>query len=215
MFRRNVSRKFILRASGYPDIPATEVGSWTVANFTAFKIKPRDMNLMVDHVKYRLLPESSQGAFRWETGADLIFIKPSITASLSSAQLRQRQDYFDKVATVLQAKMTVATETGCPSGKICIVLGLAEAINLADLSPITQFCEEVPMTFAIQAAGSPEIPLSFYGITAVNQGRNVGFVFSLDPSTMLSGVLYKIFYKGSPNLGPYKWIFPADLTISK
>ena len=212
MFRRNVSRKFILRASGYPDVPAAEVGSWTDQGFTAFKIKPQDMSQMVSGVEYQLIPETTQGPYHWEADVKLKFVRPQ--ANTNTAPVPQ-SGYFNTKATVTQAKMSVAYETGCPSGKICIVFSLAEAIDFHDLSPINQFYGGMTMNFVIQSAGSDEVPLVFYGITAVNQGQNVGFVFSLDPSAMLSGVTYQVLYKGAMTQGPYQWVFPASLTVSR
>jgi hypothetical protein len=76
VFRRKVSRRFILRGPGVPDVIVYESGSWFKPGFTALKFKPQDMNQLSAGVEYKLVPESTSGPYQWEIGASLKFKKP-------------------------------------------------------------------------------------------------------------------------------------------
>lgn len=76
IFRRNVSREFILKAYGHPDVVIREVGSWFEPDFTALKFQPQDMNQLVEGVEYSIFPKFSSDKYQWQTVASLKFVKP-------------------------------------------------------------------------------------------------------------------------------------------
>ncbi len=219
VFRRNVSRQFVLRAPGVPDILIREVGSWFEQGFTALKFKPDDMNQLVAGTEYSLVPEAAAGPFHWKVSPSLKFVKPSAVASPQpphvSPMPNQNGNVFSTTATVVSAKMSVPTEMGCPAGKSCIVLGLAEKFDLANSGPLIAFSSNVSMNFALQAEGQSELPLAFYGFTAVNQGQNGAFSFTIDENSMKPGVRYKIVYKSTLVHGQFSWVFADSLTVEK
>lgn len=214
MFRRNVSPKFTLKAQGYPDVIAYLSGSWTEAGFTAFKIKPYDMSQMVKDVSYTLVPETVSGPYHWETASNLIFSKPSRTTSVApvTPAISKPLNAFKNTATVLNARI-VTSEMKCPTNKICVVLELAENINVTDLNSLNRFCAGVSMKFTFTSESTTALSPVFYGVTGVNNGQNVGLVFTVENSAMKLGAPYKVSYDADPVQGEFNWVLPRDLTV--
>lgn len=221
VFRRNISREFLLKGSGVPDVQIYEVGSWFEPGLTALKFKPKDMNQLVDGVEYSLVSSSQSSDYKWLMDASLKFKKPSMqnppsTPGMTTAQPQPplQNGGFSTQATVLKARTIGSPEMKCPTGKTCIVLELAENIDLSNLNPITEFYTSVPMNFSIIAEGAA-LPLSFYGITGVQQGKKVGFVFTIDEGLMTSGIQYKVKYNSNLTQGRFSWVLGDDLTVTK
>ncbi len=218
VFRRNVSREFLLKASGVPDVLVYEVGSWFESGFTAVKIKPQDMNQMADGVEYAIYAKSSSGAYKWTIDSSLKFVKPKgqiQPAPTPTTPVPVTVDSFSTQATVIKARTIAAPEMKCPNGKTCIVLELGENIDFANLQPVTDFYTSMPMKFSIKSVTSSNLPLSFYGITAVQQGKKVGFVFTIDEGLMASGIQYQVLNNSSLVQGKFSWARPANLTVTR
>jgi hypothetical protein len=219
VFRRNVSRRFVLRANGVPDVPVRESGSWFEPEFTALKFSPQSMDQLIEEVEYSLVPESNSGEYYWAVSPSLKLMKPKLTSSpdipVTIPSLPASGNFFNKTATVTNAKLSSLSEMKCPVGKTCIILVLAEKFDLANLNPVTDFYSKAPTSFSIKKNGNVEIPLSFYGITTTNQGQNGGFVFTVDEHLMESGVDYEIQYKSNPTVGQFSWVLPSGLTVKR
>lgn len=120
-----------------------------------------------------------------------------------------------QTATVIRASMGAQIGNSCPKERLCIVLELAENFNLASLTSIQETYSHLNMTFELQAEGQAAKPLAYYGITVVNNNRNLGLIFSLEEVFLAPGIEYLLKSTASPNLGPLQWILPEKISISR
>jgi hypothetical protein len=111
--------------------------------------------------------------------------------------------------------MATANDMTCPSGKECIILGLNEKIDTSNLDPVVAFYSNVPMNFLLKSDNGVDLPLKFYGITALNQGQNLGFAFTIDQNILSAGVKYKVQYNSATTQGKFSWFFADDLSFTK
>lgn len=120
-----------------------------------------------------------------------------------------------QTATVIRASMGSLVGNSCPKEKICIVLELGESFDIANLASIQETYRHLNIDFELQAEDQAAKPIAYYGITAINNNKNLGLIFSLEEGFMIPGINYLLKSIASPNPGPLRWTIPETISISR